>query len=105
MLSDLVEANRITPQFTGIFQGGFTTLLREFVGNVVFFSTYEYVRYQMHLQLKGASSESNQLVDVGVGIMSGGLGGIAVCILLLHSITYSNAQPFCFDHIDLNFFL
>nr|GMD11494.1 mitochondrial arginine transporter BAC1 isoform X1 [Ipomoea batatas] len=66
-----------TGGFTGIFQGGFTTLLRESVGNVVFFSTYEYVRYQMHLQFKGASSESNQLVDVGVGIMSGGLGGIA----------------------------
>nr|ABH07903.1 mitochondrial amino acid carrier [Solanum lycopersicum] len=27
--------------------------------------------------LKGASSESRQLIDVGVGIMSGGLGGIA----------------------------
>lgn len=67
-------------------------MLRESVGNVVFFSTYEYVRYQMHLQLKGASSESNQLVDVGVGIMSGGLGGIAVCILFFFSITYSEAR-------------
>ncbi|VFQ88535.1 unnamed protein product [Cuscuta campestris] len=60
----------------GIFRGGFATLLRESVGNAVFFSTYEYVRHQMHLQLKGASSKSNQLVDVGVGIMSGGIGGI-----------------------------
>lgn len=50
------------------------------MGNAVFFSTYEYTRYFMHLQLKGASSESRQLIDVGVGIMSGGLGGIAVSI-------------------------
>ncbi|KAG5579296.1 hypothetical protein H5410_049923 [Solanum commersonii] len=62
---------------TGIFRGGFTTLLRESFGNAVFFSTYEYVRYHLHLQRKGASSESNQLIDIGVGIMSGGLGGIA----------------------------
>ncbi|CAH9081297.1 unnamed protein product [Cuscuta epithymum] len=66
-----------TEGITGIFRGGFATLLRESVGNAIFFSTYEYVRYQMHLQLKGASSKSNQLVDVGVGIISGGLGGIA----------------------------
>ncbi|KAK6797481.1 hypothetical protein RDI58_005183 [Solanum bulbocastanum] len=62
---------------TGMFRGGLATLLRESVGNAVFFSTYEYARYFMHLQLKGASSESSQLIDVGVGIMSGGLGGIA----------------------------
>ncbi|XP_015063344.1 mitochondrial arginine transporter BAC1 isoform X1 [Solanum pennellii] len=62
---------------TGMFRGGLATLLRESVGNAVFFSTYEYTRYFMHLQLKGASSESSQLIDVGVGIMSGGLGGIA----------------------------
>ncbi|XP_015056435.1 mitochondrial arginine transporter BAC1-like [Solanum pennellii] len=62
---------------TGIFRGGFTTLLRESFGNAVFFSTYEYVRYHLHLQRKGASSESSQLIDIGVGIMSGGLGGIA----------------------------
>ncbi|XP_049382141.1 mitochondrial arginine transporter BAC1-like isoform X1 [Solanum stenotomum] len=62
---------------TGMFRGGLATLLRESVGNAVFFSTYEYARYFMHLQLKGASSESTQLIDVGVGLMSGGLGGIA----------------------------
>ncbi|KAH0699720.1 hypothetical protein KY284_013935 [Solanum tuberosum] len=62
---------------TGVFRGGLATLLRESVGNAVFFSTYEYARYFMHLQLKGASSESTQLIDVGVGLMSGGLGGIA----------------------------
>lgn len=35
----------------------------------------------MHLQLKGASFELSQLIDVGVGIMSGGLGGVAVSII------------------------
>ncbi|XP_052180759.1 mitochondrial arginine transporter BAC1 isoform X3 [Diospyros lotus] len=62
---------------TGIFRGGFTTLLRESIGNAVFFSTYEHVRYYMHLQLKGTPSSQNNLTDVGVGIMSGGLSGIA----------------------------
>ncbi|KAK9936406.1 hypothetical protein M0R45_013250 [Rubus argutus] len=61
----------------GIFRGGFTTLLREASGNAVFFSVYEYVRYHMHLQLKSASSDHKNLIDVGVGIVSGGLGGIA----------------------------
>ncbi|RAL49672.1 hypothetical protein DM860_001963 [Cuscuta australis] len=70
----------------GIFRGGFATLLRESVGNAVFFSTYEYVRHQMHLQLKGASSKSNQLVDVGVGIMSGGIGGILVCMSIIYNL-------------------
>uniref|UniRef100_A0A6N2KGR7 Mitochondrial carrier protein n=1 Tax=Salix viminalis TaxID=40686 RepID=A0A6N2KGR7_SALVM len=37
---------------TGIFRGGSTTLLRESIGNAVFFSVYEYVRYYMHLRLK-----------------------------------------------------
>ncbi|PON61386.1 Mitochondrial substrate/solute carrier [Trema orientale] len=61
----------------GIFRGGFTTLLRESIGNAVFFSVYEYVRYHMHSQLNSASSDHGNLIDVGVGIMSGGLGGMA----------------------------
>lgn len=78
-----LQADKEPLQLTGMFRGGFATLLRESVGNAAFFSTYEYVRYCMHLQLKGASSgsESSQLIDVGVGIMSGGLGGIAVSII------------------------
>ncbi|KAL6197184.1 hypothetical protein ACLB2K_032796 [Fragaria x ananassa] len=64
----------------GIFRGGFTTLLREATGNAVFFSVYEYVRYQMHLQLNSASSGHKNLIDLGVGVLSGGLSGIAVCI-------------------------
>ena len=67
-------------QPTGIFRGGYTTLLRESLGNASFFTTYEYVRYYMHLQLKDASPHQTHLIDVGIGIMSGGLGGIAVSI-------------------------
>ncbi|KAF5940944.1 hypothetical protein HYC85_022111 [Camellia sinensis] len=50
----------------------------ESIGNTVFFSTYESVHYYMHLQLKDASSNQNNLTDVGVGIMSGGLSGITI---------------------------
>lgn len=66
-----------TEGVTGIFRGGLTTLLRESFGNAVFFSVYEYVRYYMHLQLKAASSDHNDLIDVGIGIVTGGLGGVA----------------------------
>ncbi|KAK9267945.1 hypothetical protein L1049_010382 [Liquidambar formosana] len=66
-----------TEGVTGIFRGGTTTLLRESFGNAVFFTIYEYVRYYMHLQLKAASSDHSNLIDVGIGIMSGGLGGVA----------------------------
>lgn len=66
-----------TEGVTGIFRGGLTTLLRESLGNAVFFSIYEYVRYYMHLQLKAASSDHNDLIDVGIGIVTGGLGGVA----------------------------
>ncbi|KAI3434104.1 uncharacterized protein J3R85_006903 [Psidium guajava] len=64
---------------TGIFRGGFTTLLRESIGNAVFFSTYEYVRHYMHLQLRlnADSSQHRHLIDVGIGIVTGGLGGVA----------------------------
>ncbi|KAL3740070.1 hypothetical protein ACJRO7_021361 [Eucalyptus globulus] len=64
---------------TGIFRGGFTTLLRELIGNAFFFSTYEYVRHYMHLQLhrNSDSSRHRHLVDIGIGIVTGGLGGVA----------------------------
>ncbi|EEF50836.1 Mitochondrial carnitine/acylcarnitine carrier protein, putative [Ricinus communis] len=62
---------------SGIFRGGLATLLRESFGNAVFFSVYEYVRYYMHLQLKDSSSNHSHLIDMGIGIMSGGLGGVA----------------------------
>lgn len=69
-------------QLTGIFRGGYATLLRESIGNAVFFSTYEYIRYNIRSQLKYVSSSPNQLIDSGIGIMSGGLGGIAVCFYI-----------------------
>ncbi|KAF7121455.1 hypothetical protein RHSIM_Rhsim13G0179700 [Rhododendron simsii] len=72
-----------TEGVTGIFRGGFTTLLRESIGNAVFFTTYEHVRYYMHLKMKDASPNQSNLVDVGVGIMSGGLSGIAFWSVVL----------------------
>ncbi|CAL5351437.1 unnamed protein product [Camellia sinensis] len=60
------------------FSRWFYNLIKESIGNAVFFSTYESVHYYMHLQLKDASSNQNNLTDVGVGIMSGGLSGITV---------------------------
>ncbi|XP_021635040.2 mitochondrial arginine transporter BAC1 isoform X3 [Hevea brasiliensis] len=68
---------------SGIFRGGFATLLRESFGNAVFFSVYEYVRYYMHLQLKASFSDHNNLIDMGVGIVSGGLGGVALVFIIL----------------------
>ncbi|KAJ8643866.1 hypothetical protein MRB53_005614 [Persea americana] len=65
----------------GIFRGGFTTLLRESIGNAVFFSTYEFSRHYLHLRLESTSRylnpESKLLIDVGVGIVTGGLAGMA----------------------------
>ncbi|XP_077243702.1 mitochondrial substrate carrier family protein isoform X2 [Tasmannia lanceolata] len=65
----------------GIFRGGTATLLRESIGNAVFFSTYEYSRYYMHLQLDSTSCwlghQPKLLIDTGIGIMSGGLAGVA----------------------------
>ncbi|GLU22981.1 hypothetical protein SLE2022_390170 [Rubroshorea leprosula] len=66
-----------TEGVTGIFRGGYTTLLRESIGNAVFFSVYENVRYHMHLLLKRGSLEQSYLTDMGIGILSGGLGGVA----------------------------
>lgn len=70
-----------TFQVSGIFRGGFTTLLRESLGNAVFFSVYEYVRYYVHSQLKAASSDHSHFIDMGIGIVSGGLSGVAVSLL------------------------
>jgi solute carrier family 25 carnitine/acylcarnitine transporter 20/29 len=80
-INDAVLSWHNTFQVTGIFRGGFTTLLRESFGNAVFFSVYEYVRYYMHSRLKAASSDNSHLIDVGIGIVSGGLGGVGVCLL------------------------
>ncbi|XP_037423166.1 mitochondrial arginine transporter BAC1-like [Triticum dicoccoides] len=65
----------------GIFRGGLATLYREAIGNAVFFCTYEYSRYWMHnyIDSRQFSSNSGLVVakDIGIGIMSGGLSGMA----------------------------
>ncbi|KAK5825755.1 hypothetical protein PVK06_020620 [Gossypium arboreum] len=77
---------------TGMFRGGSTTLLRESVGNAVFFSVYEYVRYYMHLQLNMDSSDPHNLTDIGIGILTGGLGGVAVSILTSLRFEFFNSS-------------
>ena len=57
------------------------TFLRESLGNAVFFSVYENTRHLMHLQLKDACTEHKGLADLGIGIISGGLGGVAVSVV------------------------
>lgn len=69
-------------QVSGLFRGGVTTLMREAVGNAVFFSTYEYLRHSMHLRLKDSLIDHTNLMDVEIGIISGGLSGIAVCNII-----------------------
>nr|CAB3494167.1 unnamed protein product [Digitaria exilis] len=65
----------------GIFRGGLATLFRESIGNAVFFCTYEYSRYWMHNYLDSPrfSSSSHFVLakDIGVGVMSGGISGMA----------------------------
>ncbi|CAN6287705.1 unnamed protein product [Urochloa humidicola] len=65
----------------GIFRGGLATLFREAIGNAVFFCTYEYSRYWMHNYLDSPrfSSSSNFVLakDIGIGVMSGGISGMA----------------------------
>ncbi|KAL9392472.1 hypothetical protein Peur_016392 [Populus x canadensis] len=75
---------------TGIFRGGFTTLLRESIGNAVFFSVYEYVRHYMHLQLKPTLSDRSNLVDMGIGIVT---GGVAVFLPLDVAKTIIQTSP------------
>lgn len=56
-------------------------MLRESMGNATFFSVYEYMRYHLHSRIKPASSEYSGLIDIGIGIVTGGVSGIAVSIL------------------------
>lgn len=72
----------------GIFRGGCTTLLRESIGNAVFMSVYEYVRHQMHSNIKVSSSNYSNLVDIGIGIAAGGLGGVGVSMLITKHVFF-----------------
>lgn len=83
-----------TFQVTALFRGGSTTLLREAIGNAVFFSVYEHVRYYMRLHLKSTSFDHNHLIDMGIGIVTGGLGGVAVSSLT----TIISVFFLCFTH-------
>jgi hypothetical protein len=71
-------------QVRGIFRGGLATLFREAIGNAFFFCTYEYSRYWMHNYIDSRRfSDNSHLVvakDVGIGVMSGGISGMAVSI-------------------------
>lgn len=65
----------------GIYRGSSTTLLRESIGNATFFSVYEYMRYHMHSHIKPASSNYSNLIEIGIGVVTGGISGVAVSIL------------------------
>jgi solute carrier family 25 carnitine/acylcarnitine transporter 20/29 len=71
-------------QLRGIFRGGLATLFREAIGNAVFFCTYEYSRHWMHNRLDSpqfsSSSHFALAKDIGIGVMSGGISGMAVSI-------------------------
>lgn len=73
----------------GLFRGSVTTLLRESIGNATFLSVYEYTRYHMYSHIKPASSNYNDLIEMGIGVVTGGLGGVAVSFLRTkHVFTY-----------------
>ncbi|KAK1649445.1 hypothetical protein QYE76_067250, partial [Lolium multiflorum] len=65
----------------GIFRGGLATLFREAIGNAFFFCTYEYSRYWMHNYIDSRRFPDNSHLvvakDVGIGVMSGGISGMA----------------------------
>jgi len=88
LFSSLITVTRLLScfvlQLKGIFRGGLATLFREAIGNAVFFCTYEYSRYWMHNYLDSVRfSDSSHFVlakDIGIGVMSGGISGMAVSI-------------------------
>lgn len=78
----------------GLFRGGTATVMRETFGNMLFFTTYETTRYHMFTTLgldpnrvkpisqthEAAPTQSmvvNTLLETGVGIITGGLAGVA----------------------------
>lgn len=67
----------------GIFRGSGTTFLRESIGNATFFSVYEYMRYHMHSSIKPASSNYNNLIEIGIGVVTGGVSGVAFWLVVM----------------------
>ena len=84
----------IFDQINGLFRGGTATVMRETCGNMLFFTTYETTRYHLltsfgldpnrtkaSLTDEAASTQSmvaNTLLETGIGIITGGLAGVAV---------------------------
>ncbi|XP_068657293.1 mitochondrial arginine transporter BAC1 isoform X3 [Aristolochia californica] len=87
-----------TEGIKGIFRGYYATILRESIGNAVFFSTYEYTRYFMHTKIGSAlnhlSEQPKALINVGIGIVSGGLSGIAFK-LVIFTVLVCCSTPGC----------
>lgn len=85
----------------GLYRGLKATALRESIGNVIFFCTYENVRFQllemicgsnMDPELRPQSQNSHQassdrlwkrLLDIGIGVVSGGCAGVAFWLTVL----------------------
>lgn len=77
----------------GLFRGGTATMMRETFGNMLFFTTYETTRYHLFTCFgldpnrangsqtsEAAPSQSmvaNTLLETGIGIVTGGLAGVA----------------------------
>ncbi|KAI5386658.1 mitochondrial arginine transporter BAC1 [Lathyrus oleraceus] len=74
---DCIAKTLKTEGVKGLFRGSVTTLLRESIGNATFLSVYEYTRYHMYSHIKPASSNYNDLIEMGIGVVTGGLGGVA----------------------------
>ncbi|KAH7285188.1 hypothetical protein KP509_33G017100 [Ceratopteris richardii] len=85
----------------GLFTGGFSTLLRECIGNAVFFTTYEFSRYRILMAIENpdmsesrstkpdtssfscGKTHSNIMIEGAVDIMSGGLAGMTFWAIVL----------------------
>jgi hypothetical protein len=87
----------IVEQIHGLFRGGTATMMRETFGNMLFFTTYETTRYHLFTCFgldpnranasqtsEAAPSQSvvaNTLLETGIGIVTGGLAGVAVSVV------------------------
>lgn len=87
----------VVKQINGLFRGGTATVMRETCGNMLFFTTYEITRYYLFTSFgldpnraKVSQTDevvptqfmvANTLLETGIGIVTGGLAGVAVSIL------------------------
>ncbi|KAG0612914.1 hypothetical protein M758_6G062100 [Ceratodon purpureus] len=77
----------------GLFRGGTATIMRETCGNMLFFTTYETTRYHLFTYFgldpnRAKASQTNEavptqsivantLLETGIGVVTGGLAGVA----------------------------